>query len=73
MDAPRFLKATKRIPRAATVCLSEQIIVAAPVRRRDNVGLDLPVGVDRCSAVTPLATDLDVLVKLGASDFLAFA
>jgi hypothetical protein len=30
----------------------------------DNVGLDLPVGVDRCSAVTPLAADLDVLVKL---------
>ena len=30
----------------------------------NNVGLDLPVGVDRCSAVTPLAADLDVLVKL---------
>ena len=29
-----------------------------------NVGLDLPVGVDRCSAVTPLAVDFDVLVKL---------
>ncbi len=29
-----------------------------------NVGLDLPVGVARCSAVTPLAADLDVLVKL---------
>jgi hypothetical protein len=30
----------------------------------DNVGLNLSVGVDRCSAVTPLAVDLDVLVKL---------
>jgi hypothetical protein len=30
----------------------------------NNVGLNLPVGVDRCSAVTPLAADLDVLVKL---------
>jgi hypothetical protein len=30
----------------------------------DNVGLNLPVGVDRCSAVTPLAADFDVLVKL---------
>jgi hypothetical protein len=43
----------------------------------NNVGLNLPVGVDRCSPVTPPAADLDVLVKLelwdGASDFLAFA
>jgi hypothetical protein len=30
----------------------------------NNVRLDLPVGVDDCSAVTPLAADLDVLVKL---------
>jgi hypothetical protein len=30
----------------------------------DNVGLNLPGGVDRCSAVTPLAVDFDVLVKL---------
>jgi hypothetical protein len=30
----------------------------------NNVGSDLPVGVARCSAVTPLAVDLDVLVKL---------
>jgi len=30
----------------------------------DNVGLDLPVRTDRCSAVTPFAADLDVLVKL---------
>ena len=30
----------------------------------NNVGFDLPVGVDRCSAVTPLTADLDVLVKL---------
>jgi hypothetical protein len=30
----------------------------------DHVGLDLPVGKDSCSAVTPLAGDLDVLVKL---------
>jgi hypothetical protein len=30
----------------------------------DNLGLDLPVGVGRCSAVTSPATDLDVFVKL---------
>jgi hypothetical protein len=30
----------------------------------DNVGLNLPVGVDRCSAVTPLAAHFDVLIKL---------
>ena len=30
----------------------------------NNVGLDLPVGLDRCSAVTPLAADFVVLVKL---------
>jgi hypothetical protein len=31
----------------------------------NNVELDhLPVGVDRCTAVTPLAADFDVLVKL---------
>jgi hypothetical protein len=30
----------------------------------NNVGLDLPVGVDRRSAVTPIAVDFDVLVKL---------
>jgi hypothetical protein len=29
-----------------------------------NVGLYLPVGVDRCSAVPPLAANLDVFVKL---------
>jgi len=30
----------------------------------NNVELNLPVGVDRCTAVTPLAADFDVLVKL---------
>ena len=30
----------------------------------DNLGLELPVGVDRCSAVTPPAADVDVFVKL---------
>lgn len=30
----------------------------------NNVRLDLPVGVDRCTAVTPLTVDFDVLVKL---------
>ena len=30
----------------------------------NNERLDPPVGVDRCSTVTPLAADLDVLVKL---------
>ena len=30
----------------------------------DSVGLDLPIGIDCCSAVTPFAADLDVLVKL---------
>jgi hypothetical protein len=31
---------------------------------KDNMGPDLPVGIDCSSAVTPLAADLDVLVKL---------
>jgi hypothetical protein len=39
-------------------------VLLIPSADQDNVGLDLPVGVDRCSAVTPLAADLDVLVKL---------
>jgi hypothetical protein len=30
----------------------------------NSVGLNFPVGVGRCSAVTPLAADLDVLVTL---------
>ena len=30
----------------------------------DDVGLDLPVGVDRYPAVTPFAADLNVFVKL---------
>ena len=30
----------------------------------NNVGLNFPVGVGRCSAVTPLAADLVELVKL---------
>jgi hypothetical protein len=30
----------------------------------NNVGADLSVGVNRCSTITPLAADLEVLVKL---------
>ena len=30
----------------------------------NNVELNLPVGVDRCTAVTPLTADFDVLVEL---------
>jgi hypothetical protein len=40
----------------------------------NSVGLNFPVGVGRCSAVTPLAADADVLVTLELGwgfDFLA--
>jgi hypothetical protein len=63
---------------SALICWSggrSLLRASLPVRDHNNVGLDLPVEVDRCSTITPFAADFNVLVKLelwmGASDFLA--